>query len=81
MSRVKSSGGREFGLMEELLRVLPDLGGVSSEGEPETDEVGLGKSKKGRKKGKEGGVSLRREKTKERNEENERRGELQRRST
>jgi len=49
MSRMKSSGGCDLGLMEELLRVLPDLRGVSSEGEPKTDEVRLRRKKKGRK--------------------------------
>lgn len=30
MSGMKSASGGEFGLVEELLRVLPDLRGVSS---------------------------------------------------
>jgi hypothetical protein len=41
VSGVESASGGEFGLVEELLRVLPDLRRVSSKGEPETDEVGL----------------------------------------
>lgn len=42
MGRVDGVGrGDEFGLLQDLLRVLPDLRGVRLEREPKTDQIGL----------------------------------------